>query len=97
MHFSHSLGHTHRCPLSDTEHCHKLDISQTLPEFIVYVDPETGSKLTLESKDAGGQVNDEMVTLYLCRLSTFHRTLRLLGLLSTLYILDTGVWGEEYS
>ena len=66
-------------------------------QVTIFVDPETESEPTTESRREDGQSNVILATLYLIRLGAYHRVLRTLGLLSTLYVLNAAPWSETSS
>ncbi len=82
-----------KSPQSDLDHCHKMDIPPNRNYVPVFIDREA-SKLSTASRSAGGRINKELTDLYLDELGVFHRGLRSLGLLSTLYVLDIARWNE---
>ena len=51
----------------------------------------------MESSGQDGQDNVELATLYLNHLGAYHRFLRAVGLLSTLYVLDAAPLNETSS
>ncbi|KAL9135289.1 MAG: hypothetical protein Q9175_003525 [Cornicularia normoerica] len=69
------------------DHSQKVDLPPKRNQVTIFVDAETESTPTIASKGADGQSNAVLVTLYLDRLGAYHRVLRFLGLLSTLYVI----------
>ena len=77
-----------RSPLSDKDQCQIVDLPPNRKQVTIFVDPETESKPTIDSRAADGQSNVVLATLYLNRLGAFHQVLRFLGLMSTLYVIN---------
>ena len=77
----------------------KLDIPPPPKHYavILYIDQETGSKVTLERDDANGRMNAPLMTLYLYRLGAPYRVRRFLGLLSTLHVANVPLCSETPS
>lgn len=74
----------------------KIKISSRRKQVTIFVDSETESKPTTESA-TDGQGNVVLTKIYLDHLSKYHRFLRFLGLLTTLYVLNPASWGESSS
>ena len=74
-----------------------MDLPPKRKQVIIFVDPETESKPTTDSRGEDGQSNVVLATLYLNRLGAYHQVLRFLGLLSTLYVANAAPWSETSS
>ena len=79
--------HQQKLPVSDLDHSQKVDLPPKRNQVTIFVDAETESTRTIASKGADGQSDVILVKLYLDRLGAYHRVLRFLGLLSTLYVI----------
>ncbi|MCJ1249552.1 hypothetical protein MMC30_006778 [Trapelia coarctata] len=66
-------------------------------EVTIFVDPQTESIATTKNETEDGHSNIMIAKLYLDRLSTFNRLLRVLGKLSYLYITNINPWSESSS
>ena len=64
---------------------------------MLYVDEETGSKLTTQRTRTDGQSNVLLAQLHLDRLPTYGQVFRFFGLLSTLYVMSKGQLSETSS
>ena len=80
--------------LPSDDHWQKIDLPPKHRKVTIFVDRETESKTTTEFKGADGKSNVILATLNLHRLGTYHRALRFLGLLSTLYVANVAPWCE---
>ena len=59
-------------------------------QVALFVDQETGSKVTTRSAEHNGQSNVLLVQLHLDRLGLGGQIVRFLGMLSTLYVMNAG-------
>ena len=66
-------------------------------QITLFVDEETGSKLTTQSTGSDGQNNVLLLRLHLDRLGLYGQIFRFLGLLSTLYVMNVGPFSEASS
>ena len=78
-------------------HGQKFDLPPQWMQVGVYVDRETESRATLQPKRPDGRSNVLLATIYLDRLGVQFRVLRLLGLVSTLYVAHVAPWAEAES
>lgn len=73
----------------------------TLParskKVTLFVDEETGSKLTTRSTGSDGQSNVLLAQLHLDRLGLYGQIFRFFGMLSTLYVMNAGSLSETSS
>ena len=82
--------------LSDLNECQKVDLPKC-KQVTIYVDPETESEPTTASKGESGRSNVVLATLYLDRLGAYGQVLRVLGLLSILYVMNAAPRSETSS
>lgn len=68
----------------------KVELPTRSKHVTLFVDGETESQLTTKSMGDDGQSNVLLAHLYLDRLGPYGQIFRFLGLLSTLYVMNTG-------
>jgi len=73
-----------------------LKIPSRRKRVTIFVDPETEAIPTTEIA-TDGLYNVVLAKLYLDELGRYHRFLRFLGLLTTLYVLHPASWAESSS
>lgn len=85
-------------PNSESENVYqKVKLPARKKQVTLFVDKETGSKLTTRSTGDQGQSNLLRAQLQLNHLDTLGQVFRFFGLLSTLYVINAGSLSETSS
>ena len=96
--FIHELARELISPKSESENIYqKVKLPARKKQVTLFVDKETGSRLTTRSTGDEGQSNLLRAQLQLNHLDTLGQVFRFLGLLSTLYVINAGSLSETSS
>ena len=96
--FTHKLARELMLPKSESENVYqKVPLPARKKQVTLFVDKETGSKLTTQSTGKEGQSNLLRAQLQLNHLDTWGQVYRFFGLLSTLYVINAGSLSETSS